>query len=156
MTRQADGEPDPFAVRSRLVVAGTTALLIGVGCLILGVFVSLSPASQAAVPAGGTQAQPAKDVDPLANIPLTSGKAVSATSGPQLPIVPVAVKVKRTVVVPTPAATTTAPKKSADPTPSATATPCSTTWGYGDSNHRQPCPQPTGGWSWGGGSGWGG
>jgi hypothetical protein len=156
--RHADGEPDPFAARSRLVVAGTTALLIGVGCLILGVFVSLSPASEAAVPSGENAAQAAVAGDPLANIPLTSGKAASAGK-PQLPIVPVSVKVKRTVVVPTPAATTAAPKKSPEPTPSATPAACPTTWGSGDGNHNypggfptgQPCVPPSGGWSWGGG-----
>ncbi|HST85933.1 MAG TPA: hypothetical protein VLL08_29615 [Kineosporiaceae bacterium] len=162
-SRHADGEPDPFAARSRLVVAGTTALLIGVACLILGVFVSLSPASEAAAPAGGTPTQAAANVDPLANIPLTSGKAVSASAGPQLPIAPVGVKVKRTIVVPTPAAPTAAPKKSPEPTPSATPAACAT-WSYGDGNHNfpgsrstlPPCPPPPGAGSWGGGGGGGG
>jgi len=79
--RGSDGPPHGFA-RPWLVAAGAIALLLGVGCLVLGSFAGLNPAVAGPVPAPTAPPAGPSDARPLVKNGLTSGQALVSTSVP--------------------------------------------------------------------------
>jgi hypothetical protein len=176
MEWRPDGALKPSVARPGLVTAGAAVILLGLGCLILGVFAGFGPASESAsaAPAGASPS-----TDPLASDPLTSGQA-DPTPQPT-PVSRSVVRRPAAKPEPTKAPATTRPKpKTKAPTsPSSTGTElpeCRPGDGFSgpppdwddrndrrDRNDRPKCQWPSyPGWptewptypGWPGGSGW--
>jgi hypothetical protein len=116
MDWRKDGEPDLPAGRQRLVTAGALLLLLGIGCLALGAFAGIGPASEGAVAA---PAAAAPGSDPLVSGPLTTGQDEPTDSLPPTPVSRTAKHRAPKVTTPTAAPKPSTPARPA-PTPSVT------------------------------------